>query len=53
MHRSYLPSIDFKIYSLTDWAVQLKTHPLFATLSRFELGDAPDVSTFYDFLIRL
>lgn len=53
MHRSYLPSIDFKIYSLTDWAVQLKTHPLFATLSRFELGDAPDVGTFYDFLIRL
>ena len=53
MQRSYLLSIDFKVYSLTDWAVQLKLNPLFAILCGFEFGDTPGVGTFYDFLNRL
>ena len=53
MQRSYLLSIDFKVYSLTDWAAQLKINPLYAILSGFEFGDTPGVGTFYDFLNRL
>lgn len=53
MQRSYLLSIDFKVYSLTDWAAQLKINPLYAILSGFEFGDTPGVGTFYDFLDRL
>ena len=41
MQRSFLLSIDFKVTSLTDWAVQLKINPLFAILSGFEFGDTP------------
>lgn len=53
MQRSYLLSIDFKVPSLTDWAAQLKTNPLYAILSGFEFGDTPGVGTFYDFIDRL
>lgn len=53
MQRSYLLSIDFKVYSLTDWAAQLKINPLYAILSGFEFGDTPGIGTFYDFLDRL
>ena len=53
MQRSYLLSIDFKVTSLTEWAVQLKMNPLYAILSGFEVGNTPGVGTFYDFLNRL
>ena len=53
MQRSYLLSIDFKVYSLTDWAAQLKINPLYAILSGFDFGDTPGVGTLYDFLNRL
>ena len=53
MQRSYLLSIDFKVYSLTDWAAQLKINPLYAILSGFEFGNTPGVGTFYDFFDRL
>lgn len=53
MQRSYLLSIDFKVYSLTDWAAQLKINPLYAILSGFQFGNTPGVGTFYDFLDRL
>ena len=53
MQRSYLLSIDFKVHSLTHWAVQLKINPLYAILSGFHFGDTPGVDTFYDFLNRL
>ena len=53
MQRSYLLSIDLKVYSLTDWAAQLKINPLYAILSGFEFGDTPGVGAFYDFLDRL
>lgn len=53
MQRSYLLSIDFKVYFLTDWAAQLKSNPLYAILSRFEFGNTPGVGTFYDFFDRL
>ncbi len=53
MQRSYLLSIDFKVYSLTDWAAQLKINPLYAILSGFEFGNTPGVGTFYDFMDRL
>ena len=53
MQRSYLLSIDFKVTSLTEWAVRLKMNPLYAILSGFEVGNTPGVGTFYDFLNRL
>lgn len=53
MQHSYLLSIDFKVYSLTDGDAQLKNNPLFAILSGFEFDDAPGIGTFFDFLIRL
>ena len=53
MQRSYLLSIDFKVTSLTEWAVQVKMNPLYAILSGFEVGDTPGVGTFYDFIKRL
>ena len=53
MQRSYLLSIDFKVYSITDWAAQLKINPLYAILSGFEFGDTPGIGTFYDFFDRL
>lgn len=53
MLRSYLLSIQFKIFSLTDWAARLKISPLFAIVSGFEYHDTPGVGTFYDFLDRL
>lgn len=53
MQRSYLLSIDFKVTSLTDWAVQLKINPLYAILSGFEASDTPGVGSFYDFMKRL
>ena len=53
MQRAYLLSIDFKVTSITEWAAQLKMNPLYAILSGFEVGDTPDVGTFYDFFSRL
>ena len=53
MQRSYLLSIDFKVTSITDWAAQLKIHPLYAILSGFEFGNTPWIGTFYDFISRL
>ena len=53
MQRAYLLSIDFKVTSITEWATQLKMNPLYAILSGFEVGDTPDVGTFYDFFSRL
>lgn len=53
MQRSYLLSIDFKVYSITEWVSQLKINPLFAILSGFEVGDTPGIGTFYDFFSRL
>ena len=53
MQRSYLLSINFKVTSLTEWAVQLKMNPLYAILSGFEVGNTSGVGTFYDFLNRL
>ena len=53
MHRSYLLSLDFKVTSLTEWAVQLKINHLFAILSGFKFGDTPGVGTFYDYLSRI
>lgn len=53
MQLFYLLSIDFKVPSVTDWAVQLKINPLYAILSGFEFGDTPGVGTFYDFFHRL
>lgn len=53
MHRSYLPSLNFKVTSLTEWTVQLKINLLYAILIGFEFGDTPGVGTFYDFEDRL
>lgn len=53
MLRSYLLSIGFKVTSVTDWAAQLKTNPLYAIVSGFEFGHTPSVGTFYDFIDRL
>ena len=53
MQRSYLLSIDFKVFSITSWAAQLKINPLYAVLSGFDAGDTPGVGTFYDFMDRL
>lgn len=53
MQRSCLLSIDFKISSVTEWLSHLKTNPLFAFLSGFDVGDVPGIGTFYDFFTRL
>ncbi|MDD5936510.1 MAG: hypothetical protein PUC65_13290 [Clostridiales bacterium] len=53
MQRSYLLSIDFKVTSLTDWATQLKTNPLYAIFSGFDVNDTPGVGTLYDLINRL
>ncbi len=53
MLRSYLLSLVFKVTSITDWAAQLKTNPLYAIVSGFEFVDTPGVGTFYDFFNRL
>ena len=53
MQRSYLLSIDFKVFSITDWVAQLKINPLYAILSGFDIGDTPGIGTFYDFFSRL
>ena len=53
MQRSYLLSIEFKVFSITDWAAQLKINPLYAVLSGFNAGGTPGAGTFYDFMDRL
>ena len=53
MHRSYLLSIDFKVSSLTDCAVQLKINSLYTILSGFVPGNTPGVGTFLWFFDRL
>jgi len=53
MLRSDLLSLEFKITSVTNWAAAMKTCPLYAFLSGFDVGDTPGVGTFYDFFDRL
>lgn len=53
MQRSYLLSIAFKITSITDWVSHLRTNPLMAILSGFDVNNTPGVGTFYDFFRRL
>jgi hypothetical protein len=53
MLRSYLLSIEFKIFSITDWVAALKSNPLYAIISGFDFGDSPGIGTFYDFFDRL
>ena len=53
MLRSYLLSLKLKSASVTVWASELKTNPLYAVLSGFTPGDVPGVGTFYDFFGRI
>ncbi|MDR2147859.1 MAG: hypothetical protein LBE91_15510 [Tannerella sp.] len=53
MLRSVLLALEFKITSFTDWVAAMKTCPLYAIASGFDVGDTPGVGTFYDFFKRL
>ena len=53
MLHSLLLSFEFKVFSYTTWAADLKENHLHAILSGVFIGDTPGTGTFYDFLGRL
>lgn len=50
--RSFVLMLDRQNYSITNWAREVASDPLYFDLCGFE-GSAPSVASYYDFLVKL
>ena len=50
--RSLVLMLDRRNYSITNWAIEVASDPLYFDLCGFE-DSAPSVASYYDFLVRL